>query len=88
MNLSYLLVNTLPKLAWCAVINNHEKTCTLYHGKEVEVCNDFFAEGAWNEGFNRLGLAKATTLCGTAGCRTEKGIRFFSSTDTGLPLLL
>jgi hypothetical protein len=86
MKINYLLINTLPKLSWCAIINLRTKECTVYHGNEVEVHNNFFAEGAWNEDFSAAGLTKATTLCGTAACNSDGGIRFFSSTDTLSPL--
>lgn len=86
MKLNYLKVESLPKLAWCAVITKNQKNCTVYHGNQVEVHDDFFAEGAWNEDFSANGLSKATTLCGTAARLTNHGIEFFSSTDTLSPL--
>lgn len=58
MKLNYLLIGTLPKLAWCAIVDRHQSKCKIYHGNEVEVHDDFFAEGAWNEDFIQMGLLK------------------------------
>jgi hypothetical protein len=86
MKLIYLKVESLPKFSWCAVITRHQKECKVFHGAEVEVHEDFFAEGAWKGDFNASGLLKATTICGTAACVKTHSVQFFSSSDTLSPL--
>ena len=86
MNIQYLCVASLPRLAWCARIEENTGLVTLFHGVGVETRPEAFVEGAWNGDFTHFGFLEATVMAGTGG-RAEKGsIRFTGSTDRLNPL--
>lgn len=82
----YILVNTLPQLAWCAVVRAGSNVATIFHGKSVETARDFFAEAAWNGEFNASGLRAATVVCGTGATCDNGHFTFHASTNSHSPL--
>jgi hypothetical protein len=86
LKFNYIQVDSLPRLAWCARVEKGSDAVAVYHGAQVETCSDFFAEGAWNGGFNAEDFARATILCGTGGQLFDGGVRFVSSTDRCSPV--
>lgn len=76
----YALVDTLPRLAWCARVRKNEPTVTVVHGPWVEAREQFFCEGAWNGAFDAGGFADATALLGSGGALTPDGVLFATPT--------
>ena len=86
LRFKYVLVDTLPQLAWCAVVRAGSNVATIFHGKSVETAPDFFAEAAWNGGFTPSGLRAATVVCGTGATCDNGHFTFHASTDSHSPL--
>jgi hypothetical protein len=51
MYFSFHVIESLPKLAWCAVLKQCEEVIQVYLGPWVEKWPRFFVEGAWNGTF-------------------------------------
>ena len=67
MKLTYHLVDSLPKLAWCAVVERGIGDVHVYHGSGVETFEDFFVEGAWNGEFSDGRFDKSEFFMGSGG---------------------
>jgi hypothetical protein len=65
MEFIYHKVDTLPKLAWCAVMKQHENITYIFHGSWVETKNDFFVEGVWEDDFNKGDFHKSYLFMGS-----------------------
>ena len=81
MRFTFVQVDGLPALAWCIRIDQGSDAVRVYHGEQVEVQFDFFAEGAWNGGFDADGLRQATIFCGTGALLDDGRVQLVSSTD-------
>jgi hypothetical protein len=75
MKFEYHQIDTLPKLAWCAIMSAGGNIATVYHGPWVEVNERFFVEGAWDGKFNEGDLSRAF-LAGSGATITAEGILF------------
>jgi hypothetical protein len=70
MKIIYHEYDQLPKLAWCAVVEENSPHIHVYHGKNVETFENFFVEGAWNGDFASAGFDKSYFFMGS-GMRLE-----------------
>jgi hypothetical protein len=86
MVFKYVPVDTLPPLAWCARVRAGSLVATIFHGKNVETAEDFFAEAAWDGRFTGSGLRAATVVCGSGGTCDSGRFTFHASTDRSSPL--
>ena len=84
--LSLQRVDTLPMLAWCAVVDQGRETVRVFHGSAVETGPDFFVTGAWDGPFGEAGFMEASIMSGTGGRMRNGGLSFTASTDTLSPL--
>ena len=73
MNIVYHSVDSLPRLAWCAVVKCDSSTIDVYHGPWVEARDNFFYEGAWSGEFIAGDFSTRISI-GTGGKITESGL--------------
>ena len=71
MKLRFRRYDSLPALAWCAVIYRGADYADIFHGPWVESTDTFFCEGAWSGDF-QLGDFNTTMLMGTGGISVGK----------------
>jgi hypothetical protein len=65
MHFSFHPVETLPKLAWCAVLHRGEELVQVFHGPWVETRDRFFVDGIWDGPFEKGGLDTSGLLMGS-----------------------
>ncbi len=65
MKISYKLNADLPPLAWAA--NCKDGSVEVIHGNQVECCDSFFVDGAWNGEFIKGNFHSSDWFCGTGG---------------------
>ena len=78
----FRMVDTLPRLAWCARITQNDPTVVVEHGPWVETSADAFVEGAWNGAFAAKDFARADVFLGSGGRRLGDRIAFTTTTHT------
>lgn len=78
MHIEYKKVIGLPPLAWCAKVKNGKTV--LMHGENVEVCRDYFVEGAWSGEFAKGDFDTSVWFCGTGGKIADNKIIFSTPT--------
>lgn len=78
MKLFYDIKSSIAPLSWYASVN--KGICRVICGKEVEINDSFFVEGAWNGKYSEAGFINADWFCGTGGKTTDKGITFSTPT--------
>jgi hypothetical protein len=71
-------ISSLPRLAWCACIREHEGVTHLLHGPWVETRHDCFFEGAWDGPLEAYRFDEAIMLAGSGGRVVDGGILFAS----------
>ncbi len=82
MIFSFRKVDSLPRLAWCAIVTRQDQVAVVYHGPDVEVSSNAFFEGAWDGEFNQLAFDKASVFIGSGAILRPGKVVF--STDTGV----
>jgi hypothetical protein len=65
MRFSFYPVETLPKLAWCAVMRRGDETVRVYHGLWVETRDRFFVDGVWDGPFEDGDIDTSGLLMGS-----------------------
>jgi len=80
MHFEYKKIDSLPKLAWCAVLHKDTPVISLYHGPQVETRPDRCFEGAWNGPFEAGNFAEADTFTGSGICLAAEGALFATPT--------
>lgn len=53
MQFEYHPIDSLPRLAWCAVVSRGRDAIAIYHGPWVETRDSFFTDGAWDGEFEQ-----------------------------------
>ena len=81
MNFDFHLVESLPRLAWCAEVTKGDDSINVFHGPWVETHFDSFFEGAWDGDFAVRGFEKATTMVGSGATLTGDGVVFVTPTE-------
>ncbi len=81
MKFKFINIPSLPRLAWCAILEAGQEEIRVIHGPGVEVHDDWFFEGAWDGPFADAGFVEATNCMGT-GARLEDDAAMFVSTST------
>jgi len=76
MRFDYKEIDSLPRLAWCAVLLKNSHLVTLYHGPWVETRDDCCFEGAWNGPFAAGRFDEADTFTGTGVRLATEGVIF------------
>ena len=71
--LVYHAADTLPQLAWCAIVHQSVEEVTVLHGSAVEARENFFIEGAWAGDFE-LGDFETSHLMGSGGKVVPDGL--------------
>ena len=59
MRLRFRQIDTLPRLAWCAILKKDTEIVDVFHGPWVETNEDYFCEGAWSGDFKSGGFDSA-----------------------------
>ena len=69
MEIHFHVHETLPRLAWCAHIRTTKSGAVVRvnHGPWVEVWQDAFAEGVWDEEFRGRGFDQSAVFMGSGG---------------------
>jgi hypothetical protein len=78
----FRMVDSLPRLAWCARITRHDPTVVVEHGPWVETFSDAFVEGAWNGTFAAKDFAGAEVFLGSGGRLAGDRVAFTTTTHT------
>lgn len=65
MRFSFYPIETLPKLAWCAVMRRGDETVRVYHGLWVETRDRFFIDGVWDGPFEDGDIDTSSLLMGS-----------------------
>ncbi len=73
---TYKKIDSLPRLAWCAVLQKGNHIITLEHGPWVETRDDCCFEGAWNGPFAAGEFDEAHTFTGSGIRLTAAGVTF------------
>jgi hypothetical protein len=82
MRFNFNVIETLPRLAWCAHITIGNPVISVYGGPWVETGGDWFCEGVWNGDFLTGDFPDASIFMGSGGKITKDGVLFASSTHT------
>lgn len=72
----------LPRLAWCARLEQGSSTVTVEHGPWVESQPDLFFEGAWAGKFDADGLTEAEAVLGSGAFLSGDSVTFVPGTHT------
>jgi hypothetical protein len=86
MHVQYCPSARLPRLAWCAAIDQARECAVVRHGRSVEIGDDFFIEGAWNGDFAAGDFASSECVFGSGAVVSGRGITFVASCSTTDPL--
>ena len=93
MRFSFHLVESLPKLAWCAVLRRCDGVAQVFHGPWVETRDRFFVEGAWDGQFKEGGFDVSYLLMGSGAeimgdkilfstpCHTLEKLHFYKTEE-------
>jgi hypothetical protein len=76
------VVDTLPKLAWCAVLDAGKDYVELFHGPWVEVRQDWFVEGIWDNPFETGAFDTSPSLMGSGGMLVDNEVLFCTPCHT------
>jgi hypothetical protein len=82
VRLSYRMVPTLPRLAWCARVERRMAGATVTHGPWVETNDHFFSEGAWDGDFREGGFAASVAFFGSGAAVVDDDLVFATATHT------
>lgn len=82
MIFNFRKVDSLPRLAWCAIITRQDQAIVVYHGADVEVASNAFFEGAWDGEFEQFNFDEASVFAGSGGRLRRDKVVF--SADTGV----
>jgi hypothetical protein len=81
MRFEFVRCATLPKLAWCARLEQGGGEAHVYHGPWVETRQSWFAEGAWTGAFAQGEIDRARFNVGTGGALRAGRVVFCTPTD-------
>jgi hypothetical protein len=82
MIFSFRKVDSLPRLAWCAIVTRQDQAVVVYHGPDVELASNAFFEGAWDGEFRQFDFDEARVFAGSGARLRHDKVVF--STDTGV----
>lgn len=82
MEITYIEMQDLPKMAWGAIIEKDTLDLVVYHGKNVETQKEFFVEGAWEGDFTEGRFDQANFFNGTGGRKKQETLLFVTPTHT------
>ncbi|MFC1783131.1 hypothetical protein ACFL02_06055 [Planctomycetota bacterium] len=82
MKFVFKSVNTLPKLAWCAVIEREKESVEILHGPWVEFRERFFVEGVWDGSFADGDFNESTSFMGSGGKISNGKVTFVAPCHT------
>lgn len=80
--------DSLPRLAWCALLVKHRLLAIVQHGPWVEVSPAAFVEGAWSGRYGDMSFATASTFTGSGGLCTPSGLILATPTHSVEPLYI
>lgn len=75
MQITYIEMQQLPKMAWGAIVEKETLNVTVYHGSNVEAQEDFFVEGAWESDFIEGRFDQANFFNGSGGRKKQKSFK-------------
>jgi hypothetical protein len=81
-HLDYSLVPDWPVLAWLARARKSDSRIRVFHGRDVEIADDWFCEAVWDGDFTEGGFDRTDIVAGSGGRLRDGGIRFISSGST------
>lgn len=82
----YIQLNDLPRLAWIARVSPSNKV-TVYHGRNVELHDNWFVEGVWDGEFGLGDFHKSFFFFGTGMRVSDDGVYFTTSSAINVRLL-
>ena len=86
MHVHYRRSVRLPRLAWCADVDQRSERVVVSHGRSIEIGDGFFIEGAWNGDFAAGEFASTECVFGSGAVSSARGITFVPSCSTTDPL--
>jgi hypothetical protein len=81
MRFEFVPCASLPRLAWCAQLQQGKDFCRVYHGPWLETRGDWFVEGAWTGSFERGELEAARFNLGSGGVLRGGRVVFCAQSD-------
>ncbi|MFL2105634.1 hypothetical protein [Desemzia sp. FAM 23991] len=72
MQITYIEMQQLPKMAWGAIVEKGTLDVVVYHGRSVETQKEFFVEGAWEGNFTEGRFDQADFFNGSGGRMNQK----------------
>ena len=82
MRFLYHKIDSLPRLAWCAVMHRSRDVIDVFHGPWVEVRDCFFVEGAWDGDFLKGRFDEATSFFGSGMILNNNSVIVCTPTHT------
>lgn len=82
MKLIFLLIQSMPKLAWIAHVDWLQHETTVLHGPWVEVFEDGFIEGIWDSPFKEAKFDQSACVFGSGAVLRGDALVFVPSTST------
>lgn len=82
MNFQYICIEEWPPLAWLAKCSVSNAQVALYHGKRVEIQNDWFCEAVWAGNFESGDFDQTDLVFGSGGRIRNTEVIFVSSGTT------
>jgi hypothetical protein len=75
-------IESLPRLAWCAMLERGALAARLWHGPWLETGDGWFVDGAWSGPFGERAFAESGEFAGTGGRAGAGGLLFSTPTNT------
>lgn len=72
MQITYIEMQQLPKMAWGAIVEKGTLDVVVYHGRSVETQKEFFVEGAWEGDYAEGRFDQADFFNGSGGRMNQK----------------
>jgi hypothetical protein len=82
LQLQYVLVSEWPVLAWLARCELTTSVVTVFHGRQVEVCPEWFGEVIWDNESSLGGFDETDIVYGSGGRLRDGKITFVSPGST------
>jgi hypothetical protein len=82
IRLKFVHLPDWPVLAWLGQLEPGASTVTIFHGSNVEIAEDWFAEAVWPGEFSEGGLDQTDIVAGSGGRVRDGELIFVSSGST------
>ncbi|HEY8152731.1 MAG TPA: hypothetical protein VII72_01245 [Myxococcota bacterium] len=82
MRFEFVLCASLPRMAWCAQLQQGSELVRVHHGPWVETREGWFVEGAWSGDFEAGELDRAAFNLGSGGVLRAGRAVFCTQSDT------